>query len=157
MKRKLITTVMTMVAIVAAAQMSAQTLGVDRIFAGDIPKSKNATEILVTGKPALKLHMDLYHSLIVDGDEVAAREIENAVLGDAAKAESKEVEYRQGRLYFGIFTFKPASAEPKAPFRYVVFLNQGLSQKNPKSRLSLIYIESRCDQQYVKDIITRHK
>lgn len=155
MRRVLLTMI---VAVLAAAQASAQNpLNIDKVFDGDLAKSKNAIEILVTGERANRIELTTYHSLAVENEPSAAAIIERAVAADGAKALDKEVEYRGNHIYFGFYTLPTIKVNDKPMCRYIMYLNQNLASKKPTDKVTLVYIESHRDAHYVKSLIAKNK
>lgn len=154
MKRTIIIIILTLGTLAMRAQSG---LNVNALFDGQIKQSPSATEILVEGSKAKEIGLDLYRSLTVT-DLAQARVIETAVIHDGAKAKSKEVEYRAGKLYYGFYELgvvNPQTAEKHAHFRYMFYLNRSLANQKPQNRVTIIYMESRHDAAYIKRLIKK--
>ena len=95
------TTIIILTCLLATMTAMAQNgLNINRLFDGRFKKAAGATEIIVTGRQAHEIGLDVYHSLSVT-DKGQAELIESLVVKDGAKAIDKEVEYRNGQLYYG--------------------------------------------------------
>ncbi len=70
---------LTAVALPAAAQAG---LRISKVLDGRFRKAHNATEIVVTGEKAREIGLKVYHSLTVNGDQKAGRQIESLVNSD---------------------------------------------------------------------------
>lgn len=127
-------------------------LQVNKLFDGRYRKLPNAVEIVVTGELANKLKLNVFRSLSLSEDKSVEQEIERLVVKDGAKALDKEVEYREGNLYYGFYRFK---SEKKAMNRYVFYLNQAYASKNPVNKVTVIYMESRESADYIKSLIKK--
>ncbi len=127
-------------------------LQVNKLFDGRYRKLPNAVEIVVTGEMANKLKLNVFRSLSLSEDKSVEQEIERLVVKDGAKALDKEVEYREGNLYYGFYRFK---SEKKAMNRYVFYLNQAYASKNPVNKVTVIYMESRESADYIKSLIKK--
>jgi hypothetical protein len=84
-------------------------------------------------------------------DKTQAEIIENLVVKDGAQAVDKEVEYRNGQLYYGFYTMK----KMKSDNRYIFYLNQNLARKSPKNAVTLIYMEGRASANEIKKLIRK--
>ena len=87
-----------------------------------------------------------YKSISVSDNPSLADKIKRAVTKDGASAESKEVSYREGDLYFGFYSM----GGKKSSRRYLLYLN-----RRPKGieKTTLIYIEGDLDEKAVKSMI----
>lgn len=127
-------------------------LQINKLFDGRYRKLPNAVEIVVTGESANKLKLNMFRSLSVSEDKGVEQEIERLVVKDGAKALDKEAEYREGNLYYGFYRFK---SEKKAMNRYVFYLNQAYASKNPVNKVTVIYMESRENADYIRSLIKK--
>ena len=125
-------------------------LNINSLFDGRFKKATGATEIIVTGSRANEIGLKVYHSLSVT-DEIQAELIESHVKQDGVQAVDKEVEYRNGQLYYGFYTMKPV----KGNKRYIFFLNQNLARKSPKKVVTLIYMEGNATPEQIKKLIRK--
>lgn len=126
---------------------------VNELFDGRYRKSPNAVEIVVTGKAANKLKLNTFHSLTVSDDNTAVRTIESLVVKDGATAIEKETEYRGGKLYYGFYRLKSIKAKSRGMNAYLFYLNQALAGKNPMNKVTVIYMESEENADYIKSLI----
>lgn len=132
------------------AAMAQKGLNINRLFDGRYKKAPGATEIFVTGSQAREIGLSIYHSVSVT-DKTQAEIIENLVVKDGVQAIDKEVEYRNGQLYYGFYTM----SKQKSSNRYIFFLNQNLARKSPKSIVTLIYMEGRANADKIKKLIRK--
>ena len=132
------------------AAMAQEGLSIDRLFDGRFKKATGATESIVTGQQARQIGLTVYHSLSVT-DKGQAELVESMVVKDGAQAIDKEVEYRNGQLYYGFYTMKPV----KRQNRYIFFLNQNLARKSPKNTVTLIYMEGSANSEQIKKLIRK--
>lgn len=132
------------------AAMAQAGLNINRLFDGRYKKAAGATEIIVTGSQAREIGLTVYHSVSVT-DKAQAEIIENLVMKDGVQAIDKEVEYRNGQLYYGFYTMPKV----KHANRYIFFLNQNLARKSPKSNVTLIYMEGRATAGEIKKLIRK--
>ena len=125
-------------------------LNINQLFDGRFKKATGATEIIVTGSRANEIGLKVYHSLSVT-NEIQAELIESHVIKDGVQAVDKEVEYRNGQLYYGFYTMKSV----KGNKRYIFFLNQNLARKSPKKVVTLIYMEGNATPEQIKKLIRK--
>ena len=145
------TTIIILTCLLTAMATMAQTgLNINRLFDGRYKKAAGATEIIVTGSQAHEIGLTVYHSVSVT-DKTQAEIIENLVVKDGAQAVDKEVEYRNGQLYYGFYTMK----KMKSDNRYIFYLNQNLARKSPKNVVTLIYMEGRASANEIKKLIRK--
>ena len=132
------------------AAMAQKGLNINRLFDGRFKKSTGATEIIVTGSQAREIGLVIYHSLSVT-DKGQAELVESLVVKDGVQAADKEVEFRNGQLYYGFYTMK----KKKGDNRYIFYLNQNLARKSPKNVVTLIYMEGPADPERIKKLIKK--
>ena len=132
------------------AAMAQTGLNINRLFDGRYKKASGATEIIVTGVQAREIGLTVYHSLSVT-DKNQAELVEGLVVKDGAQAVDKEVEYRNGQLYYGFYTMKKS----KRDNRYIFYLNQNLARKSPKNIVTLIYMEGEASADKIKKLIRK--
>ena len=145
------TTIIILACMLTTMAAMAQTgLNINHLFDGRYKKAAGATEIIVTGSQAHEIGLTVYHSVSVT-DKTQAEIIENLVVKDGAQAIDKEVEYRNGQLYYGFYTMK----KMKRDNRYIFYLNQNLARKSPKNVVTLIYMEGRASANEIKKLIRK--
>ena len=132
------------------AAMAQNGLNINRLFDGRYKKAAGATEIIVTGSQAQEIGLTVYHSVSVT-DKTQAEIIENLVVQDGSQAIDKEVEDRNGQLYYGFYTMP----KHKRSNRYIFFLNQNLARKSPKNVVTLIYMEGSASADKIKKLIRK--
>ena len=141
------------------AAVAQQGLNINRLFNENLitddwvtQEHNGKTEIIVTGKKAKEMGLDTYHSISLNSAKKQDREsIETLVLKDGAQALDKDVEYRNGQLYYGFYTLKPN----KRNKRYIFYLNQNLARKSPKNVVTVIYMEGKKSPDEVKKLIRK--
>ena len=132
------------------AAMGQTGLNINRLFDGRYKKAAGATEIIVTGVQAREIGLTVYHSLSVT-EKSQAELVEALVVKDGVQAVDKEVEYRNGQLYYGFYTMP----KHKRSNRYIFFLNQNLARKAPKNVVTLIYMEGSASADQIKKLIRK--
>ncbi len=144
-------TIIIMTCLLTTMAAMAQTgLNINRLFDGRYKKAAGATEIIVTGVQAREIGLTIYHSLSVT-DKSQAELVEGLVIKDGAQAIDKEVEYRNGQLYYVFYMMKKS----KRDNRYIFYLNQNLARKSPKNIVTLIYMEGLASQDEIKKLIRK--
>ena len=147
---KRITIIILTCLLTSMAAMAQKGLNINSLFDGRFKKATGATEIIVTGYQAREIGLYIYHSLSVTAP--AQRElVESLVVKDGAQAVDKEVEYRNGQLYYGFYTMKKS----KENNRYIFYLNQNLARKSPKNVVTLIYMEGSAAPEEIKKLIRK--
>jgi len=142
-----------MTMLVACPLWAQHGLPIDGIFHGAFKNVSHATEIVVTGDKAASLGLTIYRSLTIDAASQAASQVCRIVTKQGAQAQSREVEYRQGKLYYGFYMLAPYQNGNNKLNRYVFFLNQSLSSSGSKGQIIVIYMESAADSDYIKRLI----
>ena len=139
--------------------MAQQGLNINRLFNENLKTDdwvtqelNGKTEIIVTGDKAKEMGLSTYHSISLNSGKKQDREsIEALVIKDGAQALDKDVEYRNGQLYYGFYTLKPN----KRNKRYIFYLNQNLARKSPKNIVTVIYMEGKKSPEEVKKLIRK--
>jgi len=134
----------------AMVAMAQDGLNINRLFDGRFKKADGATEIIVTGSQAREIGLTIYHSLSVT-DNTHKELVESLVKKDGTHAVDKEVEYRNGQLYYGFYTLK----KHKSDNRYIFYLNQNLARKSPKNIVTLIYMQGPASAEQIKKLIRK--
>jgi len=148
---KRLTIIMLACLLTSMAAMAQEGLNINRLFDGRFKKATGATEIIVTGHQAREIGLTVYHSLSVT-DMGQAELIESLVAKDGARAIDKDVEYRNGQLYYGFYSMKKKKRENN---RYIFYLNQNLARKSPKNTVTLIYMEGSANAEKIKKLIRK--
>ena len=156
---KRITTIMIVCLLFATAATAQEGLNINRLFNKDLKTDEwvtqelnGKTEIIVTGKKAKEMGLSIYHSLSLSNSTKTERDnIVNLLAKDAAQALDKDVEYRNGQLYYGFYTLRPN----KKNKRYIFYLNQNLARKSPKNVVTIIYMEGKKSPEEVKKLIRK--
>ena len=140
------------IGIVATMPALAQSgLHINTLFDGRFKKDPHATELIVTGAGARDINLKVYHSLKVT-EKSQQNLVESLVVKDGVKAVDKEVEYRNGQLYYGFYTLP---ATKSGNHRYIFFLNQNLAHNSPKNMVTLIYMEGKATPEQIKKLIRK--
>ncbi len=146
-------TIIILTCLLATMAATAQNgLNINRLFDGRYKKASGATEIIVKGSQAQEIGLKVYHSLSVT-DSSQGELIESLVVKDGAHAIDKEVEYRNGQLYYGFYTITTYKKGRNA--QYIFFLNQNLARKSPKNIVTLIYMEGSANAEQIKKLIRK--
>lgn len=106
------------------------------------------TTVSITGKQLKQHNLSIYRSISVTGDQELTRQIERAVTHDGAKADSREVSFKDGRLYFGFYTLPPHDKEN----RYIFYLN---SEPTGGNKTTLIYIQGKASPEKIQEMLKR--
>ena len=157
MKRSLFIILMCLV--IGIEAMAQQGLNINRLFNENLitdewvtQELNGKTEIIVTGKKAKEMGLSTYHSISLNSGKKQDRDnIESLVKKDGAQAIDKDVEYRNGQLYYGFYTLKPN----KSNKRYIFYLNQNLARKSPRNIVTVIYMEGKKSPEEVKKLIRK--
>lgn len=123
-------------------------LNVAPFFSEEYASEKKLTSVTLTGEKCGKLGLRVYKSVSVTDDAPLANRIRRAVAKDGAKATLKEVAYRGGELYFGLYSMGGKGAGR----RYLIFLNR---RPAGQEKTILVYIEGNISEETVKKLIKR--
>ena len=131
-------------AIPAAAQ---EGLAVGALFDGRYRDIPDARETIISGGQLKKHKLSTYRSItLTDADNESADAIERAVRRDGADALSREVQFRDGRLFYGFYRLRRHNDLN----RYIFFLNQLAAGGN---KVILIYLEGSASPEQVKKML----
>lgn len=129
---------------------SAQTgLNIDNAFDGRFRSSPDAVETEISGSPLKNSALEVYRSITLT-DPALTGEIEELVIKDGADAETRQVRYIEGRLYYAYYIFKPVDNYR----RYLFFINSFL--KGGK-KMTLIYMAGEATPEQIKKLISGRK
>lgn len=129
---------------------SAQTgLNIDSAFDGRFRSSPDAVETEISGSPLKNSALEVYRSITLT-DPALTGEIEELVIKDGADAETRQVRYIEGRLYYAYYIFKPVDNYR----RYLFFINSFL--KGGK-KMTLIYMAGEATPEQIKKLISGRK
>lgn len=148
---KRISILIAVMALVALPVLAQSGLNINSLFDGRYKTNPYAAEYIVTGPAAWDIDLEVYHSLKVTEKEQQVL-IESLVTKDGATAVDKEVQLRNGKLYYGFYTL---SKTKKGRNRYIFFLNQNLAKKTPKNMVTLIYMEGKATPTQIKKLIRK--
>ena len=102
----------------------------------------------ITGQKLQMAGLTKYKSIVVNNDEKLSDNIEKAVRKDGTIAKSKEVIYKKGKLYFGMYFLGGTGSER----RYLYYLNQ---RPVGKDKTMLIYLEGAITEEMAKSLIKK--
>ncbi|MCM1348247.1 MAG: DUF6108 family protein [Firmicutes bacterium] len=122
-------------------------LNINKAFTDRYRDMKGATETLVVKDKLRNVNLDTYHSLSIAGHPETASELERMVLADARTAVSKEVRYKAGHLYYGLYRLPSIT---RGVNRYIIFLNGHLAGDN---KIILLYLEGKASTEQVKKML----
>ena len=135
---------------IAFGQAAAQTgLNIDCAFDGRFRSSPDAVETEISGKALKTSALDIYRSITLT-EPALTSEIEALVLKDGAAAETRQVRYIEGRLYYAYYIFKPVDNYR----RYLFFINGFL--KGGK-KMTLIYMAGEATPEQINKLISGRK
>jgi hypothetical protein len=143
--------IITVMALATLPVLAQSGLNINSLFDGRYKTNPYAAEYIVTGPAAWEIDLEVYHSLKVTQKEQQDL-IESLVNKDGATALDKEVQLRNGKLYYGFYTL---SMTKKGRNRYIFFLNQNLAKKSPKNMVTLIYMEGKATPSQIKKLIRK--
>ena len=148
---KRISIIIAVIALATLPALAQSGLHINSLFDGRYKKNPYAAEYIVTGPAALDIDLEIYHSLKVTQKEQQEL-IESLVNKDGATAIDKEVQLRNGKIYYGFYVLPPSK---KKLNRYIFFLNQNLAKKSPKNMVTLIYMEGKATPSQIKHLIRK--
>lgn len=144
MKRVLITLVVTVACFLPLKAQEG--LNVAPFFTEAYISDPDVTLVTFSGSQLESRGMTKYKSISVADDAPLADKIARAVSKDGSAAQSKEVKYKNGMLYFGFYSMGGKGKHR----RYLLYLNR---RATGKEKTTLIYIEGDLDAAAVKRII----
>ena len=148
---KRITILITVMALTILPVLAQSGLHINSLFDGRYKTNPYAAECIVTGPAAWEIDLEVYHSLKVTQKEQQDL-IESLVNKDGVTAVDKEVQLRNGKLYYGFYTL---SKTKKGRNRFIFFLNQNLAKQSPKNMVTLIYMEGKASPAQIKKLIRK--
>ncbi|MDE6303343.1 MAG: hypothetical protein K2M01_00835 [Paramuribaculum sp.] len=133
--------------LLSVAGVSAQNgLNVAPYLSGKFTDNPGVTYVNLSGKQLSAAGLSVYKSISETADDELAADILNAVNKDGASAQTKEVSYKNGQLYFGFYAM--GGSENRK--RYLFYLNR---RAIGKRKSTLIYIEGNLSESEVKALI----
>lgn len=144
MKKILATLIIAFMPLLLFAQKD---LAINRLFNGRLGK-KCVSETLIKGEKIEEYGLDTYHSLSTKQSDLASR-IDAAVLKDAKKATSRELQYVGNKLYYAFITFHNYNYNT---YRYIFYLNNTLREGKD---IILIYMDGDANVQQVKNMLKK--
>ena len=148
MRRILMILIALMVVVLSA---HAQTgLNIASIFDGSYSTRQDATSVQFSGSRLKAFNLSLSRSLSLTPSATDTRQIEAAVLRDAAHAVSKEEVRKSGHVYYGFYKLSSVGAEN----RYIFYRNNSY-QTGSDGRLTLIYLQGRATAAELKRMFSK--
>lgn len=144
MNRYLLTLILTLTW--ALSSYAQKGLNVAQFFTDTYKDNESVTIVEVTGTKQKMVGIEIYRSITVVNNEIISRQLEAAVKKDGAKAKSKEVIYKKGELYFGMYCMGGTDTHR----RYLYFLNQRVTGKD---KTMLIFIEGSIPEELAKTLV----
>lgn len=123
-------------------------LAINRLF-GNSRGNEWGSETYISGGQLRKMKLELYRSITVENPQPeTVAEIERLVKRDGAGAAEREVQLRAGKLYYGLYRFRPQGGLN----RYVLYLNSALEGSG---KVILVYIEGKADIAQLKKLLKK--
>lgn len=144
--KKILTIIMVTLATTLPA-IAREKLNIDKFFTSRYASNPKVTVIDVSNSDPREA-ISVYRSISVTGDRELADKIAEAVAKDGSHAQSKEVSYKEGMLYYGFFSMKGILGEG----RYILYLNR---RPTGKEKTTLVYIEGDLNEAEVKKLINK--
>lgn len=135
--------------ICAYMPLSAQSgLNVAPFFSESYSKSPGVVILSMSGMEEEKYKIDVYKSITVSDNLPLSEKISKAISKDGTRARRKDVKYKGGELYYGIYFMGGRGSERK----YLLYLNRiPLGER----KTTLIYIKADMSFDAVKEMIRR--
>lgn len=114
-------------------------LGVKALFEKKYQAKDNVTVVFVKGQEIKRYGLTMFRSIVMAEGSALSHHVEAIVKQDALKATSKEVAVKNGRLYYGFYSFRPVRSKIN---RYLLYRNNALGETG-KSNITLIYMEGK--------------
>lgn len=143
--KRLITLVM-LCALGVSVSLAQNRLNIGALFDGRYHDEPRASETQISGDKLARYALSLYRSLTLTDMPEAAEVIEPLVIKDGARAQDREVSYRDGGLYYGFYQLTPHNGTQ----RYLFYLNQNRSKGN---KIILIYLEGSASRDKIKQML----
>ncbi len=131
----------------ASAQSSAE---IKQIFSDYASPDGNTTETIISGDALKGTDLSLYRSLVITGAADEADKIAERISKCGAKAESREVKYIDGRIFYAQFALPPSGSDNHN--RYLFYLNSHL--KGGK-RIMIVYMSGKAKLEQIKKLISQ--
>ena len=135
-----------------AAAASAQTgLAVSDLFGDSYVDNRGVRLMKIEGGELKKMKLQKFYSFTIsDPDAETAATIESKVKRDGARAQDKEVQYKDRHLYYGFYQLRPTAGRSN---RYLVYLNQS---EGHNGKILVIYLEGNASLNDVKKLIEKN-
>lgn len=145
--KRIIAIIMAVLAILPAAYAQ-EGLHVTRFFSQDFMSTPGVSGLNINNEVLNKMGISLYRSVSVNGVEQTSADMEKAVKKDGVSALTREVSYRDGKLYFGCYALPP----DKNGNRYLLYLNRTV---DGQLKTTMIYLEGKCDQSTINKLLKK--
>ncbi|MBJ2166998.1 MAG: hypothetical protein JFR24_03890 [Muribaculaceae bacterium] len=138
---------LTLILASAFPSLAQKGLAVEHLFHGMFHDYPNATETLINGGDIKRHKLSLYRSLTLSAPDAAdIQGIERSVKQDGAHAISREVQFKDKRLYYGFYELPDRDGSN----RYLFYLNQLAAGGN---KVIVIYMEGSASLEQVKKML----
>lgn len=121
-------------------------LGVKALFEKKYQAKDNVTVVFVKGQEIKRYGLTMFRSIVMAEGSALSHHVEAIVKKDASKATSKEVAVKNGRLYYGFYSFHPVKSNIN---RYLLYRNNALGGTG-KSNITLIYMEGKASMEQLR-------
>ena len=128
--------------------LSQENLNIAPFFSSEFFEKNGVSTLTVTGDNLKNTGIATYRSLTVTGNDEGSDQLSQAVKHDGATAQTREVSYRDGKLYFGFYVLKPRAALN----RYLLYLDRNESGER---KTTLIYLEGKGDTNKIKKFLNK--
>jgi len=135
MKRIILLLFIHLAAMIGGMAWAQTGLPIDALFHGNYKDAPSSTEIVVTGKRAASMGLTVYRSLTINAGCNAADQVRRVVIRQGTQAASREVEYRQGNLYYGYYALPAYMPDGKGK-RLNRYLFSSTSRSMPGANLT---------------------
>lgn len=128
--------------------LAQESLDISPFFSHDFFEKNGVTTLTVKGEKLKDTGISTYRSITVTGNDEGSDQLAQAVKHDGAKALTREVSYRDGKLYFGFYVLKPHASLN----RYILYLDR---TEGEERKTTLIYLEGTADTQKIKKFLNK--
>lgn len=128
-------------------------LSVRHLFDACFKSNASATIVYMKGREIRKYGLTMFRSITLRGTSPDVKIVEEAVKQDAAKALSKEMAIKGGRLYYGFYAFRPVKKDVN---RYLFYRNNALGDTDNTS-MTLIYMEGEADMAQLRKTFEKNR
>ncbi len=124
-------------------------LAINDLFDGRFHNDRQASENIITGSWSLAAYkLSVYHGLTLSCGSQHMEDLERAVMADGSHAIRREVNYRDGHLYYGFYTLTQRNRNN----RYIFYINRCITGGD---QAILIYLEGKASPEQVKSMLKK--